>query len=301
MVARVAGSVVGPARNGGMSMTSQLAASERVVELGEVDLVITEAGSGGRPLLLVHGYTGARNDFADFVEPLAERGWHVVAPDLRGHGDSSKPAEEGAYSLAQFSTDLIGLADALGWERFVLLGHSMGGMVAQVLVVDRPERVQALVLMDTGHGAVPVDPALVELGVAAARDQGMGFIADVLAIMEDDPLATDAYRRKVAEDPAYRERGDANLRASSPAMYAAMIQALTADDDRLDSLAAVSVPTLVLVGEQDAPFLDPSRRMAETIAGARLVVLPDGGHSPQFEAPEAWWAAFCGFLAELDG
>ncbi len=114
--------------------------------------------------------------------------------------------------------------------------------------------------------------------------------------MEDGPLATEAYRRKVAEDPAYADRGDRNLRASSPAMYAAMMLELTSASDRLDSLRAVAVPTLVLVGSQDMPFLEASRAMAEAIVGAELAVVAGGGHSPQFEAPEAWWLALSGFL-----
>jgi pimeloyl-ACP methyl ester carboxylesterase len=281
-------------------MGQQVDVADRVIGVGPVELMVTEAGVGGRPLLLVHGYTGARGDFADFMGRLAQRGWHVVAPDLRGHGQSSQPDQESDYSLASFSGDVLGLADALGWQRFALLGHSMGGMIAQVVVADAPERVVALVLMDTGHGPVPIDPTLVELGAATARQQGMEVIAEFMAALEeDDPLSTEAYRRKVAEDPGYAARGDRNLRAVSPAMYAAMILELTSARDRLDSLRSVSVPTLVVVGSQDTPFLEPSRAMADAIAGAELVVVDGGGHSPQFEAPEGWWQALSTFLDEL--
>ena len=68
------------------------------------------------------------------------------------------------------------------------------------------------------------------------------------------------------------------------------------DHDRLAQLATLTVPTLVVVGEQDTPFLEASQAMAEAIPGAELVVLPDAGHSPQFEAPEAWWDVVSGFL-----
>ena len=64
----------------------------RSVRTGDVSLEIAEAGAGGRPLLMVHGFTGAKEDFADFFDRLAERGWHVVAPDLRGHGASDHPS-----------------------------------------------------------------------------------------------------------------------------------------------------------------------------------------------------------------
>ncbi len=194
---------------------------------------------------------------------------------------------------------MLDLADALGFPHFAVLGHSMGGMLVQDLALRAPERVDALILMDTGHGPLAVDPELVALGVAVARTEGIDVVADVMGASDDGPLTNDAYRRKIAEDPSYAERGDRNLRASSPAMFAAMLQQITTQDERLDRLGALTMPTLVVVGELDEPFREPSRRMAETIPGARLAVIPDGGHSPQFEAPAEWWLAVSGFLDEV--
>ena len=273
--------------------------TERTVAFGDVELTVFETGVGGRPLLVVHGFYAQASDFAAFFERLAAEGWHVVVPDLRGHGSSGGPDEESAYSLDIFAADVIGVADAVGFDRFVVLGHSMGGMITQLLVLANPDRVAGLILMDTGHGAFDVDPALVELGVEVARTQGMDAVADVMAAMDDDPLTTDAYRRLVAEDPSQAVRSDRNVRATSAAMFASMLQQIPVAPDRLDALASVSAPTLVVVGEEDLPFLDASRRMAEVIPGARLAVLAGGGHSPQFEAPEAWWAAVSGFLDEV--
>jgi len=271
----------------------------RTVAAGDVELTITEAGAGGRPLLLVHGYTGARSDFDMALAGLADAGWHAVAPDLRGHGGSSHPRSEDDYSLDLFADDLLALADALGFERFAILGHSMGGMITQLLVLRAPHRVDAVVLMDTSHGPLPLEPELVELGVAVARSDGIGAVADFLAENPDGPLDNPAYRRKLAEDPSYADYGDRNVRASSAAMFAALLAEIPQQPDRLGALASVTVPVLVIVGEEDAPFLEDSRRMTDTIPGARLAVIPDGGHSPQFEAPDAWWAALSGFLAEL--
>jgi pimeloyl-ACP methyl ester carboxylesterase len=271
---------------------------ERRIELGEVCLAVAEAGAGGRPLLLLHGFTGAKEDFADWLEPLAVAGWHVVAPDLRGHGSSAKPAREDAYSIDRFAEDVLGLADALGWDRFTLLGHSMGGMIAQEVALRVPRRLDALILMDTSSGPVGIDPAMLEAALHVVRSRGMDALADLL-VGRPGPLDTPASRRVLAERPGFAEESERKLRACSPAMYAAMATEITGRADGLSRLADLEVPTLVLVGEQDEPFLEPSRRLRDTIPGARLVVIPDAGHSPQFEAPEAWWAALTTFLREL--
>src|SRR3954451_2575206 len=268
------------------------------LQVGPLTIAATEAGSGGVPLLLVHGFTGAKEDFADWIDAFAARGFHVVAPDLRGHGGSGKPADEPAYSLALFAAEVLGVAGALGWDRYALLGHSMGGMVAQVVALDAPERVTALVLMDTTHTSVTgVDPDLDALAVDVVRADGMDRLLQLMNELES-PLTTEADARVRAEREGYIAFGERKLRASAPAMYAAMAIELLDQTDRLERLRELDVPTLVVVGDQAQPFLGPSRAMADAIAGARLVVVPDAGHSPQFEAPEAWWDAVAGFLAD---
>jgi len=272
--------------------------------LGTVELAIAEAGAGQRPLVLVHGFTGAKEDFADWLDPLAERGWHVVAPDLRGHGESHKPEDEAAYSFEHYASEVIALLDALGWRSAVALGHSMGGMVVQTAVLRAPERFEALVLMDTSHRAVKADPAVVELAAALALEQGMGAVLAAQEMARDaNPLANEIAARLEAERPDYKAFGERKLLAASPHMYASMLRQITDRSEELDRLAelgTISVPTLVLVGEHDAPFRRASERMAAAIPGAELAVVPGGAHSPQFEAPEAWWQALTAFLDSLD-
>jgi 3-oxoadipate enol-lactonase len=279
---------------------------ERKVEVdghgGSVSLALAEAGEGGRPLLLVHGFTGAKEDFTEWLDALAELGWHAVAPDQRGHGASHQPADEADYSFEAYATDLLGLLDALAWERATVLGHSMGGMVVQTAALRAPERFDAIVLMDTSHRALRTDEGLVELAIGLARTEGLAaVIAAQEALGADAPLDSGPHQRVLATRPGYKEFGDRKMLDSSPAMYAAMLQAITdaTTVDRLPDLERIAVPTLVLVGDEDAPFVKPSRRMAEAIPDAELVVVPDAAHSPQFENPEAWWAALTGFLARV--
>jgi 2-succinyl-6-hydroxy-2,4-cyclohexadiene-1-carboxylate synthase len=271
----------------------------RRVQAGQVSLEVLEAGGGGRPLLLVHGFGGAKEDFADHVDALAELGWHVVAPDNRGHGKSDKPEGTGSYSFEIFAADTVALADALGWDRFVLLGHSMGGMIAQLVAAAHPDRLEGLVLMDTSHAPPEgLDTSAVELGKAIVAEGGMAALVEAQRSRDGD-LDTPAHRRVEAERPGYREFNDGKSLAASPDMWIAMIDEILFGADRLEGLTKVTAPTLVIVGEQDAPFLRPSRRMAETVAGAHLAMIPDAGHSPQFENPQAWWDAVTSVLGTL--
>lgn len=256
---------------------------------------IAEAGSG-QPLMVLHGFTGAKEDFADVLDAFADRGWHVVAPDLRGHGGSEAPAEEDAYSLAILADDVFALADTLGWDDFALLGHSMGGMVAQVMALRGSGRIRSLILMDTCHGPVGgVDPALHALALEVVRNDGMDRLVQLSAQL-DTGERTPADARIRAERPGYVEFGDRKLRAASPAMYAAMSTEMVDPEDRLDALRALDLPTLVVVGEQDADFLAPSERLAEAIPGAALEVISDAAHSPQFENTDRWWRVVSRFL-----
>jgi pimeloyl-ACP methyl ester carboxylesterase len=249
-------------------------------------------------LLLVHGFTGAKDDFEDHIDALAGQGWHVVAPDHRGHGNSAKPAGEDSYSMALMAADMFAVTDALGWDRFVLLGHSMGGMVAQRMALAGQERLRGLILMDTSPACPDgLDPDMLELGKAVVREQGLAALLKLQAEL-DDPLSTPAHQRMLATRPGYAERGERNALNCAAEMWTAIVTEIVGQPDGLEALAAVAVPTLVIVGDQDTPFMAHSERMAKTIPGGRLAVIPDAGHSPQFEAPEPWFAALAGFLDE---
>ncbi len=271
--------------------------TEAVVALDGGDVAIIEGGRGGRPLLLVHGFTGAKEDFGDWIAALAAEGWWVVAPDLRGHGASHQPPDEASYSLATFAADLWDLADHLRWDRFALLGHSMGGMVAQEMLIADPGRVERLILMDTNHGpAQGLDEPTVAFGVEVLRTEGLPALLDLIESLPSPPR-NPAEERIRASRPGYVAWSEAKVRAVSPAMYAALAIELTSRPDRLAELAKLTVPTRVIVGAEDCNFLAASRRLAEAMPGADLVVIADAAHSPQFENPDAWWQAVAPWLA----
>ncbi|MDQ2650582.1 MAG: alpha/beta hydrolase [Actinomycetota bacterium] len=272
---------------------------------GTVELAVREAGVGGRPLLLVHGFTGSGEDFGDFIDRFAAEGWHVVAPDQRGHGDAGhKPDDEGAYTIDHYVGDLFGLLDALGWDTAVVLGHSLGGMIVQTAILERPERFEALVLMDTSHRTLKGDPGGIQHLCDLARTKGMTGVLELMQSLPGESLTGEApsAARVKATRRGYEEFGARKMLAVAPAMYSSVLCSITGQTetvDRLDRLGAISVPTLVLVGEEDRPFVNASKRMADTIPGAQLVVILDAAHSPQFENPEAWWEAMTAFLASV--
>jgi pimeloyl-ACP methyl ester carboxylesterase len=246
---------------------------------GETFVVARAGGPSPHRILFVHGFTGAKEDFTEWLDPVAEMGWEAAAPDLRGHGDSAKPEGLDRYGLEIIADDVVAVADALGWDRFVLLGHSMGGMVAQhVALADGvAARLDGLVLMNTGHG--PVE----RIGRQLA----------------DLPLSSPAQQRVLVERPGYEEFGLRKLLAVAPDAYRSLVVAMYEQPDRLPALAGLDIPVLVMVGEQDDAFLEPSRRLASAMLGAAHEVIADAGHSPQFENPDAWWSVLTRFLKEV--
>src|SRR5262245_8585990 len=261
-----------------------------------VGLAIEVRGEGPA-LVCVHGFGGAKEDFADHLDALAER-WRVITVDLRGHGDSDAPADPSSYSLDRLARDVEAVADAVEADRFRLLGHSMGGMVARRVVLDHPERVDALVLMSTAAGPpVGIDPDLVDVGASLALDDW-----EELARMLDElaPLKTPAYQRVIDERDGFADFIAWKWSRVAPPMWAALAPQIAREPDDLDRLRAVTCPTLVIVGDLDAAFYDGSLAIADAVPRSRLAVIGDAGHHPQFEQPDAWLDAVTMFLTNVD-
>jgi 2-succinyl-6-hydroxy-2,4-cyclohexadiene-1-carboxylate synthase len=258
-----------------------------------VSLAVEERGTGA-PFLMIHGFTGAKEDFSDHVERFAEHA-RVVTFDHRGHGDSDDPTESGHYSLDRLAADAIVVADALGLERCRVLGYSMGGMVARRLVLAHPDRVEALVLMGTSSGPPDgIEPELAELAAQTALAEGMAALRELLD--EVDVLGSEADRRVQATRPGYVEFNARKWSQVSPVAYAALAREIVVQPQQLDAMVRITCSTLVIVGDQDERFIGDATRIAGTIPDAQLVVVPDAGHAPQFENPEHWFEAVDDFV-----
>lgn len=261
------------------------------VAAGDVQLAVEVRGDG-LPVLLVHGFpldrTVWRHQFATLGRVRR------IAPDLRGVGGSVAPAGADGYSLARYADDLVAVLDGVGVGDAVVCGLSMGGYIIFELLRRHPERVKALILADTKAEA---DSAEVKRGrdelVAEAERGGPDAVLERLLPRLLAP-ATRATQPEVTGQVREMAR-----RWSVPALVGAQ-RAMRDRPDSSDVLRSVRVPTLVVVGSEDA-IAPPAaaRAMAQQIPGAQCHVVPAAGHLAPLEQPLAVGRLFADFLAAL--
>jgi pimeloyl-ACP methyl ester carboxylesterase len=263
------------------------------IRVGEIEMEYEEHGAGDRPFVLVHGFTGSRDDWKEHLPRLAKRG-RTIAVDQRGHGGSTNTGDAASYRIDQLVDDLAGFLDSVGAPEVDLLGHSMGGAVAMRFALAHQGRVHSLILMDTMSESIPGD-AHKFLAIAAkiAREQGMEALYQLTrAASERNESTPPSVKRLIAADPEdYWGRSRMKNVAMDPVAFEALGAALGATPGVTDRLVEIACPTTVIVGAEDKPFVKPSEVMVKKIPGARLVVIPDGAHCPQVENPEPWIAA----------
>lgn len=272
------------------------------VRAGDVEIAYEEAGAGDPPLVLVHGFTGFRQDFAEVLDSLVPLG-RTLAPDLRGHGESSHTGRPGDYTLENLTRDLRAFLAAAGLSPCDLLGHSMGGMLALRLALEHPECIHSLILMDTSARALEgVDEELLALAERMIREGGMEALARVLrARAADDPTRSRADRRLEQEwgPERFWAWRTSRVARTDPAAYGPLVRAMVRQESLVPRLGEIRRPTLVMVGAEDGEFLGPARELAQGIQGARLALIPGGAHQPQNEAPEAWLRALLEHLKRV--
>lgn len=243
----------------------------------------------GPPLVFAHCLGGSRALWTPLIERLRHR-YRCIAYDLRGQGESV--ATPGPCSMADHARDLRELFDHLGIERGVLIGVSMGGMVAQEFAALAPERLAGLVLADTAAGFDAAGRAAWDERMAQVRREGLAPLVETMMARWFTPDFRQNHRQHVAPIAA-------TLAATEVEAYAAACAAIR-DFDMSSRLAKIVVPTLVLCGENDPSTPLPlSRVIADGIAGARLVVLPGLQHLPMVEAPERVSGVIDDFLQSL--
>jgi 2-succinyl-6-hydroxy-2,4-cyclohexadiene-1-carboxylate synthase len=244
----------------------------------------------GFPVVLLHGYTGNSRNWALTVPALRDR-FRVISPDHRGHGLSGKPRSEDAYSLPEMADDVYKLLHSLGIHECYLVGHSMGGMIAQYVVLEHPELVRALVLEDTAPETLPMRNEYRNKLLALAREEGMEAAFEEQLRLNPDP--------RLIANPQYVHLWREQFLMTGLDAYIACGQAMATRESLVGRLHEITVPTLIICGERDEPFLAPSRVMHEAIPGSEFVIIEGAGHGPQMETPAEFNRVLTSFLARV--
>jgi len=267
----------------------------------DLKVAYTEQGEGERAFVLLHGYSGCRQDFDPVLGELAASG-RTLVPDLRGHGGTSRSPDPARYCFAELVKDLRAFLDARKVRRCDLLGHSMGGMVALRFALAHPERLHSLVLMSTTpRGLDGIERDAFTTAWAVARSAGMETLQKALqARLVNDPERPASDQRCETEwGEGYWNHHRRRFRTMDPEAYARLGPAMLDETPVTDRLGEIAMPTLVLVGAEDEPFLEAADLLERGIYGATRVTLPDAAHHPQRENKAAWLAAVGDHLASV--
>lgn len=247
-------------------------------------LYYAEQGTGPA-ILFHHGYTGSHDSWDVVAPAFAAKGYRAIVMDCRGAGDSEHTAD--GYSIEQYADDVIGMADHLGLDRFIYVGHSMGGVIGMELGIRYASRLEKLVLV----APAPADGVDVSVpGAAAQRERGL------------------ALRRARDRETLLRERLATTARPNPETIAAAVDRALSVSDGhyndswdalvtsrRGDRLEKIMVPTLLVAGAADGLLL-ANLRDYPRLGNATIHVLSRVSHGIHQEDPDAFIAVLGDFL-----
>jgi pimeloyl-ACP methyl ester carboxylesterase len=264
-----------------------------------VRLYLEETGDGP-PVLFVHEFAGDHRSWEPQVRALSRR-YRCVTYNARGYPPSDVPEDPAAYSQTRAVADAIAVLDALGIERAHVVGLSMGGFATLHLGLRHPDRARSLVVAACGYGAQPERQSAFkeESGVIADAfaAEGAAEVAKRYAVgparvqfQNKDPRGWAEFAAQLAE---HSSQGSAltmrGVQAARPSLY-----------DLTDDLRALTVPTLVIAGDEDEGCLEPSLMLKRTIPAAGLALLPKTGHTCNLEEPELFDRLLERFFADVE-
>jgi pimeloyl-ACP methyl ester carboxylesterase len=239
-----------------------------------------ETHGEGPVILLSHGYSATSQMWRGQIAPLSEKR-KLVIWDMRGHGQSDYPDELSAYSEETTVADMAALLDQVGAKTAIVGGLSLGGYMSLAFNLKHPERVRALLIIDTGPGFRKDE----------ARE---GWNRNALKTAER--FETEGLGQL---EGASRERSTATHRSAVGLAKAARGMLTQRDARVMNSLSGIAVPSLVLVGDKDTPFLAAADYMATKIPGATKAVIANAGHASNIDQPAAFNAAVVNFVESV--
>ena len=241
--------------------------------------VYYEVHGSGPAVLLTHGFSATAEMWNANMAVLSQR-YKWILWDMRGHGRSDSPNDTARYSEELIVGDMAALLDACGEKRAVIAGHSLGGYMSLAFHLAHPERVKALILLDTGPGYKKDD----------AR-AGWNKRAEAMA-KNFEAKGLEALGRS-AEVMACTHRSAQGLALAARGMLAQR------DGRIINSLETIKVPTLIGVGSKDEAYFAASDYMTSKISGATKIVIPEAGHAPNIDQPEVFNQAVLEFLGRV--
>ncbi|MEE8580754.1 MAG: alpha/beta hydrolase [Myxococcota bacterium] len=268
-----------------------------IVSASDGVALYAEAHGDGLPLIFSGAFCTTHENWRAQVDPLVEAGARVILWDYRGHGRSEGPAEDRAYSIEQVVRDLAAVLDwAVPDQPAVLVGLSFGGLASLHFALAEPRRVRALVLVDSGPGfkkAAALESWQAQVERSAQFLETRGFEAFVagragatcIGRQPELPAARAAAASIVAQDPAAVARFGRCIAGPAPAV--------------IDELGDIESPALVIVGEEDEPYLRAAEVLAAKLPRARMEVIAGAGHIVNIEAEAAFNRLLRAFLREL--
>jgi len=264
-----------------------------------VRLYFEETGTG-RPVILVHEFAG---DLRSHEQQLRHFGktYRAIAFNARGYPPSDVPEQAASYSQARAADDILAVLDHIGETQAHVIGLSMGGFATLHFGLRHPRRALSLCIGGCGYGAEPDQRekfrAEADAIAAAIRSDGMTAFAERYAYgptrvqyENKDPRGHAVFKAMLAEHSA---QGSANtqqgVQKERPSLYALV-----------EGMRRLTVPTLIITGDEDWPCLVPGILMKQTIPSAALAVLPNSGHAINLEEPEEYHRIVGNFLAQVD-
>ncbi len=260
------------------------------IQIDNLNLAYTDTGGAGRPIVLIHGYPFNRSLWSEQITALSDS-YRIIAPDLRGFGDSDASQDTSTMNL--LAADVAALMDHLEIARATIGGLSMGGYVALAFYKQFASRVRALVLADTRAQADT------EEGKQARAQQAEKALSEGMAGIADAMLPKLLTPETVSKRPEIVKFVRDMMLQTKPEGAAAALRGMAEREDQTGLLPKITVPTLILVGAEDAitPVAD-SEKMHQAIGGSHLVVLDHAGHVSNLERTQQFNDALLQFLTQ---
>ena len=239
-----------------------------------------EVHGSGPAILFTHGYSATSQMWKGQIEALSKDHTFVVW-DMRGHGQSDYPAEQSAYSEEATVADMAAILDAVGARTAIVGGLSLGGYMSLAFHRVHPERIDALLIIDSGPGFRKDDARAA--WNKRAHETSERYDKEGLAVLKSGSAERAFAVHRSADGLARAARGMLAQRNSGV----------------FESLPNIKVPAIIIVGANDTPFLAASDYMAAKIPGARKVVIRDAGHASNIDQPKAFNDAVTRFISGL--